>query len=1126
MNKITHYKILKEKFRNAISKPLLLLLLLISFVSVSYGSTTETNSSALMQQIKTEKISINIKEKSLKEIFTAICKKADIKYGIKNDVAMDDKAKYSLNVTDVTVHEAFQKLLEKTKYDFQIDNDVVVIVNRVEKKPGNVSQKVSSEIKGKVIGTNKKPIIGATVIVLGTTNGGVTEDNGHFSIKAAMNSEIEISCVGYKTILLKTNSENMVVTLEEDAIAVDDVIVSGYFRKTKQSNTGAEVQVKGEQLRQVGSLNFLQAISVFDPSVRTIESNEFGSDPNRVPEITIRGENGFDLRGMADDSKTNPNSPLYILDGLEVSATRVYDLDMNRVESFTILKDASATSLYGSRGANGVIVIQTLRPREGEIKVTVNANFNVSIPDLRDYNLMNATEKLEYERLAGEYKSNWNGTTTQYDLDMAYNEKLKEIRRGVDTYWLSQPLRTSVNQRYNAYIEGGDGSFRYGIDLKYDTDKGVMKKSGREKIGAALNFNYNIGQKFYIINYLTVNDVKGENSPYGSLSNFAIMNPYERMYDERGELIRTYERTGSSTVNNPLVNALLPNYNYEKYTEIEDNLSLDWRISQHFVITARVGLTKKISKDEIYRSPLSTDFEMETEVNKRGSYNTLSGNSLDFDGNFTAAYNNTFKNDMTLSAGIGGNIVTSNNTSDGYTATGFINDNLNFVKFAQQFKEESTPDGSFDKSRMVGVFANLNVGYKNRYFIDGSFRTDGSSRFGRDSRFAPFWSVGGAWNIDKENWWTGDGSMKLRASVGSTGTVNFSADQALTKYRYDASNEYNGVYGAVLMGYGNSSLKWQNTLQYNIGVDMNIWKNILTLNIDAYIKQTQNLLLPIDVVPSTGFGSYTENMGSMENKGVDFRLRFNIISRPKQDLHWSVTFAGSHNTNRITKLSNALEAMNAEANLKENATSAQPLRTYQPGRSQSALLVVRSMGIDPATGNEVFVKLNGDLTFDYDTKDKIVAGDTSPKFQGNLQSNLNFKGFNLFFVFAYEFGAVAYNSTLADKVEGADPKRNADKRVLYDRWKNPGDVAMFRRIDDKERPYQTTRLVQDNDVVRLQSLSLSYQVPDRYLANTFIERAKISFTTSDLFRISTVKLERGTSYPFAQTFSIGLNVTF
>ncbi len=1080
------------------------------------------------------RITLDAENQPISSILDKISKQANVAIFQNNNQA-DLSKKVSLHIKDESVESALDQLLSSTNLSYRTENNLIVIIPNKTKAPSQGAQQNNPkeyEIKGTVVDEKGEPLIAVNVQVVGTTKGVITDVDGNYKIKVPASSKsIKFSYVGYTDNIIAFNPLNpnnikifSKIILKEAVNSIDDVVVTGYFDRTKASLTGSQVTVKGDDLRKVGSLNFMQAISAFEPSIRNITSSDYGSDPNKVPEITIRGENGFDLRASADDARSNPNSPLYLLDGIEVSATRVYDLDMNRIESFVVLKDASATSLYGSRGANGVILITTIPPQQGKIKVSTNLNYTLSIPDLRDYNLMNASEKLEYERLAGVYTSKTANREEQIGMDVKYSERLAEVMRGVDTYWLSKPLRTSINQRYNAFVEGGDASFRYGITLNYDTDKGVMKGSGRDKYGINVSFNYNVGTKFLIKNDLTVNNVEAPNSPYGSFYTYAQQNPNERIYDKNtGTMIRSFAYNNAV---NPLVNANLPNTDLNKYTEFQDNVNMDWRINSHLRIAGRASLTKQLAKSEKYLSPLSSYFDKETDANKKGSYTTMNTSNLNFDGNITASYNNTIAKKITMNFGIGANIATANKLGDGYTATGFLSDNMKFVQYAQQFQENSKPSGVFDKSRLIGFFTNLNVGYENRYYLDMSFRTDGSSRFGKDSRFAPFWSVGAAWNLNNEKWWNSDATMKLRASMGSTGSVNFSADQAITKYQYSSNYEYNGVYGAQLLGYGNPALRWQNTLQNNIGFDLTLWKNLVVLNFDAYVKQTQNLLLPIDVAPSTGFSSYTENLGSMENKGLDVRLKFNIIQNSKRDLNWNFILGVSSNKNKIKNLSNALEAMNEEANSLTNVTGPKPLRTYQAGRSQSALMVVRSLGIDPATGNEIFQKLNGDLTFKYDPKDKILVGDLNPTLLGTLQSNFFYKGFNLYVVLAYEYGAKIYNSTLAQKVEGSSPLFNADRRVLYDRWKKPGDVALFKRIDDTSSPYQTTRLVQDNDFIRLQTLSLSYDLPRRYLDKVKIDRAKIIFSTSDLFRLSTVKIERGTSYPFAQTFSLAVNLTF
>lgn len=1072
-------------------------------------------------------LELSVNDKSMVEAIGLLQKKTQLKFVFNHEELSHYRV--DAHIQGKTLEEALDILFSGKPLKYEITGEHVIISKAPKAVPQQQAPKMT-EITGVVVDENGGALPGVTVMLKGTSLGTATDINGNFKLQIPESNtphSLVCSFVGMKdkeTKLVKGQT-NYKVMMEEQAQALDDVVVTGYFQRKKISQTGSEVVVDGEELRKVGSLNLLQAISSFDPGVRTLENNEWGSDPNRMPEITVRGEKGFDLRSEADDSRTNPNAPLYIMDGIEVSPTTVYDMDMNRIASFSILKDASATSLYGSRGANGVVVITTIRPKAGEIKVTLNANFNISVPDLRSYNLMDAKEKLEYEKLAKVY------TGKSYDeqarLDVMYNNVLMEIERGVNTYWLSQPLTTSVNQRYSAFLEGGDEHFRYGINLKYDHDKGVMIDSGREKYGINVYFSYDIAQKLIARNDVIIDDVKATNSPYGQFSKYAELNPYERIYDpETGEMIREFDSNGTTT-RNTLINSLLPNSSYEKYTQIRDNFQLQWWATPRLKLVGNVAITKQLDRDEAYLSPESVEFEGKTDAADKGSYTISNGNSIDITGNFTANYNNSIFDKLSFSIGVGTELLTARSASDGYIATGFLNDKLIYPSYALQYEKNSKPTGSFDKSKSIGFFGNVNLNWDNRYIVDVSYRTDGSSRFGRESRFAPFWSVGAAWNVNREKFWVGSGFMKIRASVGSTGSTKFSADQALTRFVFNSDSEYNGIYGGVINAYGNPALKWQNVMKYNVGLDMSVWRDIISLYFDAYLERTENLLLNVDVAPSSGFTSYTENMGSLDNKGIEARLRLSLINNRERDLNWSITLSTAHESNKIRKLSNAMKAMNQEAmDLKNNKGDSGVFRMYEVGRSQTALMMVRSLGIDPATGNEIYIKRDGSLTYDYDPNDKVEVGNTNPKMQGYFNSNLNWKGFNLYLNFGYEWGAKQFNTTLATKVEGSDPKKNVDRRVLYERWKQPGDKAMFRRIDDQSPVYQSTRLVQKNNYLKLTSLSLSYDLPRDLLAKSFIERCKFIFSMTDVFRLSSIKEERGTSYPFARTVSFGFNLTF
>ena len=1079
-------------------------------------------SAALHSQNKM--VTLHLKGVSLEEVIQSLKLQTD--YGFFYNIDSKDIKKMtniSVDVKNMALEDVLLQILKGTNLTYSIVNDVVILNTR-NSIVVNDSVRKNHVLVGRVMDMNKEPLPGVTVRLENTSMGTATNFEGVFSFRLPVEKgKLILSFVGFKTkgVEFKLPSDTLKIVLEEEVENVEEVVVTGYFNKAKESFTGSEVTIETEELKKVGALSITQALSAFDPSIRLAESLTNGSNPNVLPDITIRGENGFDLRANADDATTNPNAPLYILDGVEVSAERVYDMDVNRVESITILKDASATALYGSRASNGVIVITTIRPKSGQIRVSLNANYNISVPDLRDYNLMNAEEKLEYERLAGLYQDT--DYLEQCKLDELYNSRLEEVRKGVNTYWLSQPLTTSLNQRYSINFEGGDEYFRYGIDLRYDTDKGVMKQSGRDRLGINLTFNYNIGTNFFIRNDLAVDNVKAKNSPYNEFYLYANQDPYDRIYDENGKFVEKL----SSGDWNPLYNAHLAKKNTSTYTSIQDNFNIDWRIIPALRLQGRISYTRQFDKRDLFKSPESLDYSTETDPKKKGTYFRSNSQSDKFDGNLTLQYNKVL-GVHSLNVGVGSNLTESTEEGDSYTGVGFVNPNMIFIGAATSFKENSSPDGSYDKSRLVGFFGNVNYGYDNRYFLDSSFRTDGSSKFGRNSRFAPFWSVGVAWNVHKEAFWSGDekSSLKLSASVGITGTTNFSSTQALTTYNYDFSKIYNGVFGVSLAGYGNPELKWQNTISYNVGVDMTLLKGLVTFNGDFYIKNTENLLLPLTVAPSTGFSSYVENIGKLRNTGIEGRLRLNLIRDTQRDLRWNVTLSAFHNKSKITKLSNQLEEINKYANSDWYNQGTVVYRQYEAGRSQTALMMVRSGGIDPATGNEVYIKRNGELTFEYDANDKVKCGDMKPTIEGNVNTNLTWKGFTLYMLFKYQFGAKAYNGTLASKVEGANPYKNADKRVLYDRWKEPGDHAKFRRIDDRTSPYQTTRLVFDNDLFSLSSVSLSYELPREISQKIYADRVRLMLSTTDVFRLSTIKQERGTSYPFARTFNLSLNVTF
>ena len=327
---------------------------------------------------------------------------------------------------------------------------------------------------------------------------------------------------------------------------------------------------------------------------------------------------------------------------------------------------------------------------------------------------------------------------------------------------------------------------------------------------------------------------------------------------------------------------------------------------------------------------------------------------------------------------------------------------------------------------------------------------------------------------------------------------------------------------------GNPDLKWERTLSMNTGIDLTLFKSRWDLTLDVYRKLTDNLLLDVSKAPSVGVsgGTAKENVGEIENKGIEFQTR--VVPIQGKDLQWSLSLNYSYNNNKVRKISDALRKINERAVQADSMStrSTTPLPLYEEGESLTALKVVPSAGIDPATGREVYIKRDGSYTFNYDPNDRRVFGDTSPLGYGTLTSYLFWKGFSLNASFGYSFGAVVYNGTLATRVEGANPAYNADKRVFNDRWRQPGDVAKYRDIADTSSPYQTSRFVQREHFLTLRSLSFGYETDAPWVKKLLMRRARVELLANDLFYLSTVKRERGLDYPFARSVEMSLRLSF
>ena len=933
--------------------------------------------------------------------------------------------------------------------------------------------------------------------------------------------------------LAYTGQEELEVVMREDLVEMDEVVVTGMFDRRAESFTGSAVTVTQEQLRAVGNTNVIQSLRNLDPSFRIAENLEIGSNPNAMPEIQLRGQSGFpDLRG---EYATNPNQPLFIVDGFEADLTKVIDMDMNRIASVTLLKDAAAKAIYGSKAANGVVVIETKRPEPGELRVTYTGTVSVNLPDMSSYELCNSAEKLQVELNAGLYDYigyngvvYWEDPNQQYVYSERYNDLLKETLRGVDTDWKAQPLRNAVGHKHVVYLEGGDEAFQYGIDFSFNDVAGVMKGSDRKTFSGGLTFSYRY-KNLLLRDNLEVVYNRGDNSPWGDFSEYTSMNPYFRPYDENGNLIKTYTLYEGSTETNPMWNAMIKTKDMSEYSQFTNNFYAEWRAFDGFKASARIGLTRTDDGAEVFLPATHTDFATYTTdelLDRRGSYTYTDGYSFQLSADINASYSKYFGNHL-LMANAGWTLNDETTKSMTMIAEGFPNDRLDDIGYARSYAEDSAPTSTESTVRDIGVVAAVNYSYADRYLFDGSIRFSGSSQFGSENRWGKFWSLGLGWNLHHEKFMASAewlDQLKIRGSIGFTGSQNFNSYQSQDTWTYYKDNFYDGNVGAYLMGMSNDRLKWQRKKDTDVGLEFTAFDSRLNIRLDYYNSITDDLLTDVTIPSSTGFTSYKENLGKVQNQGFEFYVNARVWENREKNGYVNIYVNGTHNTNKIKEISNFLASFNEEQS--ETVTN-KPITRYEEGQSMSAIWAVPSRGIDPATGKDVFVKKNGRTTFEWNSDDLAVCGDTEAKLYGNFGFNFSYWGFIVNVGMMYELGGQIYNQTLVDKVENADLTMNVDRRIFSDRWTKPGDISRFKDIADNTTTQATERFVEDNDIWTLSTVNVSYDF-DRFalIKKAGFDRLRLSFDMADVARASSVTIERGTSYPFARSFSFSLQAMF
>ncbi len=992
-------------------------------------------------------------------------------------------------------------------------------------------------LNGKVTDTKGEPLIAVSVHVKGSKILKITDDEGRYtmSIPANISSPVVVfSYVGFKSQEVVVGSRTVInVIMEEEAVALEEVVITGMFTRKKESFTGTVKTSTNEDLRSVANQNVLQSLKTLDPSFIVVDNTLSGSNPNAKMNVEIRGATSININDVNDQFAQNPNQPLFIIDGFEATIEQVTDLDMNRVESVTLLKDAASTAIYGSKSANGVVVIETIKPKQGELRIFYTGDFRLDVPDLSEYNLMNASEKLEFERLSGRY-TNDRDAMQQMKLTALYNQKLAEVRRGVDTYWLSESLRLGYSIGTSLQITGGSEEFVYGIGFSYKPQQGVMKGSYRKPWGANVDLTYRKG-KINVTNRLNLSGYTASESYYGSFSQYAKTNQYYRKNTTDKYLEESPGVEVGSVpylVPNPLYNASLHNTDGTSSFGFTDNLKLIWSINNQFRFDAAMQLKKDQVENIVFVSPEDTSFDG-VSIYTRGRYRNARTDQFGYTVNAALTYVNMWADKHSLTANLRAEIQETENKLLNMVAVGFPPGTNGNPAFAMSYEPDARPAAAKAVRRQINTIASLNYSYDSRYLLDASFRYDGTSVFGSTKRFSPFYSVGIGWNIHNEKFMQNAGwlnMLKLRANTGSTGNQNIGMALSTNIYSYFNGINYFGQ-GLILSDLGNPNIQWQRSLQTDISLDIGVLHGLLNASFSVYSKNSSPLSVAVTTRTSTGRSTMQESAGSLLTQGVEGMvsvspIRLNTSESISRRIVWTINVSATAYRSEYSGFGNLMDQMNAQQ-YQNNS-----LERLQDGYSPTDIWAVRSLGIDPATGQEVFLKKDGTQTFVYDPADIVKVGNTRPAIEGIIGTNFTFKGLTVGVNLRYRYGGQLFNTTLFEKVENISLeslKYNQDKRAFYDRWQKPGDVASFKAINitTNENTRPSSRFVQADNTLIGESLNIGWTFDaDSWIRHLKLQTLKFALYGNDLFRFSTTETERGIDYPYARSFSLSVSASF
>ena len=1075
-------------------------------------------------------VTATFKNATLSEVLWEVQRQTDFTFVYSTEEVKNVKVE-KLIVNHEKIANVLDKCLKGSGLTYTV-HDGVIAIKPVSKVEEMAAPQQKTKLNGTVVDETGEAIIGANVIVKGTTNGCTTDLDGHFTLDVDhLPATLMVSYIGYIRQEIKvTSAKTIKVEMAPDNNLMDEVVITGYGTFKKSAYAGSAASVKGETLKDVPAISFKDLLQGNAPGVQFTSSS---GQPGASSSLRIRGMGSFNAS----------NSPLYVIDGVPMRSGTINTMSSDAgldimstinssdIESVTVIKDAAAASLYGSRAANGVVLITTKKGKAGKPSISLKADWGSSDFAMDYRPIMGGEERRQYiydGLVAGQIKKGKSEADAMAYADGEIDDYAPVPWCGY-TDWDDVLFKKGNHQSYEASLSGGTDRFKYYSSLSYLKQDGIAINSGLERISGRLNVDFQATSKLKLganVLFATVNqDVYSEGTSYSSpfyTSRNAVV-PSDPIYNEDGSWNRDLIRIGDR---NPLLSATY-DYQREYVTRTFNTIYGEYEFIKDLKFKSTFSYDYVITKGKDWSDPRTSNGD---DINGGMSKKYYEYNKMVWANQ--VSYKTSIARDHHIDALVGYEIDDQyRDYLSGY-ATNFATHDKNQI--SNGMKTESV-GGNDTRTRMVSYLTRLNYDYKNKYYLGGNFRTDGSSRFQRDNRWGSFWSISGAWRIIEEEFmsptkdWLTD--LKIRASYGVNGTLpsDYFGYMGLSSL----TNGYLEQPGIIQSQLRNDDLQWETNYNLNLGLDFALW-NRINVTLEYYTRTTKNLLMDRPISMTTGFSSYLMNIGEVKNKGVELEISSTNIQT--KDFSWNTTFNISHNKNKIV----TLDGMQTEIK------SGSQIRKV--GKSYRTFYMIEFAGINPETGAPQFytndVDENGnyikDITEEINKAHAIVLDKhAEPNAIGGLSNTLRYKWFDLNFMFSYQFGGYSYDNW-AQKTEHGGNDLEANIPSYYkDSWKKPGDVTKYELFYEKPsvamNKVTTTRRLHSTDFIRLKTLTFGFTVPKDWTRKIGIENVRLYASANNLWTWAAYDyydpeaVSGGTAIwgtPPLKTVTFGINVNF